>query len=339
MYDAKARRIRASTYREELKADNADRLTLLDDLRGALRNRQIDVHFQPQVDLASGGICGAEALARWEHPELGRIPPDDFIELAEQAGLIEELTGQVLELATAAAAAWHARDQYLSVSVNISAQSLLDERLETLVARSLISSGIDPAMLMLEITESTMMAEQSQTHRVLNRLSRLGIRLSVDDFGTGFSSLVNLRQLPVDEIKVDKSFVMEMMLEHDDDVIVRSTIDLGHNLGLSVVAEGVETSATQARLRELGCDIAQGYGISRPLPREQFERWLEGRRTTAPGEVDRSSSSGLIDGESDGLAEAVRVLEADGELRQPNRESDHPSLGGGIDLEHHDPLG
>jgi diguanylate cyclase (GGDEF)-like protein len=290
MYDAKARRIRSSTYREELKADNADRLTLLDDLRTALRNRQLEVHFQPQVDLASGSVCGAEALARWEHPELGRIPPDDFIELAEQAGLIEELTGQVLELATDAAAAWHAKGQYLNVSVNISAQSLLDERLEALVEQALRTSGLNPAMLMLEITESTMMAEQSQTHRVLNRLSRLGIRLSVDDFGTGFSSLVNLRQLPVDEIKVDKSFVMEMMLEHDDDVIVRSTIDLGHNLGLSVVAEGVETAATQARLREFGCDIAQGYGISRPLPRDRFERWLEDRRTVPIPDAEEPAS-------------------------------------------------
>jgi diguanylate cyclase (GGDEF)-like protein len=284
MYDAKARRIRSSTYREELKTDNADRLTLLDDLRAALRNRELDVHFQPQIDLSTGVVCAAEALARWEHPELGRIPPDDFIELAEQAGLIEDLTEQVLGLATDAAAAWHARGQHIGVSVNISAQSLLDERLEALVAKALVSSGMNPGLLMLEITESTMMAEENPTNRVLSRLSELGVRLSVDDFGTGFSSLVNLRQLKVDEIKIDKSFVMDMMLEHDDDVIVRSTIDLGHNLGLSVVAEGVETAATQARLRELGCDIAQGYGISRPLPRDRFDRWLEDRQTSrVPG--------------------------------------------------------
>jgi diguanylate cyclase (GGDEF)-like protein len=277
MYDAKTRRIRVSTYRSELEENSAERLTLLNDLRTALRQEKIEVHFQPQVALRSGRVSGVEALARWEHPDLGRIRPDIFIEIAEQAGLIEELTSQVLTLATNAAADWHRAGLDLSVSVNISAQSLLDERLESIVARTLLASEMKPELLILEITESTMMTDAARTDRVLHGLSELGVRLSVDDFGTGFSSLVNLRNLPVDELKIDRSFVTEMMVKHDDDVIVRSTIDLAHNLGLQVVAEGVETPDVLQRLADLGCDVAQGFGISRPVPREMFETWLAAR--------------------------------------------------------------
>ena len=211
MYDAKARRVRSSTYRGELEVDTADRLTLLDDLRSALRAGDVDVHFQPQVDVTTRDVTGVEALARWDHPVRGRVGPDVFIPLAEQAGLIEELTSQVLRLATAAAADWHRAGQHLNVSVNISAQSLLDERLEAIVADALRASGIPPTYLTLEITESTVMADGGQTTQVLQGLADLGVRLSVDDFGTGFSSLVNLRNLAVDEVKIDRSFVMDMM--------------------------------------------------------------------------------------------------------------------------------
>ena len=293
MYDAKTRRIRFSTYRSELEENSAERLTLLNDLRAALKQQKIEVHFQPQVALCSGRVCGVEALARWEHPELGRIRPDIFIEIAEQAGLIEELTSQVLNLATSAAADWHREGLDLSVSVNISAQSLLDERLESIVAETLLTSAMKPELLILEITESTMMVDAARTDRVLHGLSKLGVRLSVDDFGTGFSSLVNLRNLPVDELKIDRSFVTEMMVKHDDDVIVRSTIDLAHNLGLQVVAEGVETDEVLHRLAELQCDIAQGFGISRPIPRAMFEAWLadRGETSTKMGEMSTSSAN------------------------------------------------
>ncbi len=279
MYDAKARRIRSSQYRHELQANSTDRLMLLDDLRSALRAGEIEVHFQPQIELATGIVSGVEALARWEHSTRGRVSPEVFVELAEQAGLIEELTRQVLRLATDAAADWHRQGTMLAVSVNVSAQSLLDERMEAIVAEALMRSGMNPALLTLEITESTVLAEGAQTHDVLRGLAGLGVRLSVDDFGTGFSSLVNLRNLPVHEVKIDRSFVMQMMETHNDEVIVRSTIDLARNLGLTSVAEGVETDAVGDLLAELGCDHAQGYGISRPLPRAMFEAWLADRPT------------------------------------------------------------
>jgi diguanylate cyclase (GGDEF)-like protein len=287
MYDAKTRRVRASTYRDDLEENDATRLTLLADLRAALRDGDLEVHYQPQVDLATGAVCGAEALVRWSHPELGSIAPETFVGLAEQAGLIEELTRQVLTHATLAAAQWQRRGWPLTVSVNISAQSLLDEQLEPLVAEALRSSGLDPARLVLEITETTMMGDPTRTHRMLHRLAELGLGLSVDDFGTGHSSLVNLRHLPVSELKIDRSFVSEMINEHHDDVIVRSTIDLAHNLGLSVVAEGVENDAIRHRLASLGCDIGQGFGISRPIPHDAFLAWVaEHRRPSAFDRID-----------------------------------------------------
>lgn len=274
MHDAKSRRAQTSIYQETLDTNDHNRSTLLNDLRTALREGQIAVHFQPQIDVVTRQVIGAEALARWEHPMKGRIQPGDFIELAEQAGLIEELTGQVLLQACRAMARWNELGFDISVSVNISPQSLMDERLGSVLEQTLGATTIDPARLMLEITETTMMANDDRSHRVLHNLSQLGVQVSVDDFGTGFSSLVNLRRLPVNEIKVDRSFVDSMLHEHDDDIIVRSTIELGHNLGLVVVAEGVETAAVLNRLAELGCDVAQGFGISRPLPAVAFEAWL-----------------------------------------------------------------
>ena len=274
MYDAKSRRTRASLYRASLDKNDNDRSTMLNDLRSALREQQISIHFQPQIDVATRQIVGAEALARWEHPTKGRIHPGDFIELAEQAGLIEELTGQVLALACQATARWNKLGFDISVAVNISPQSLLDERLGSVVEQTLRSTTINPQRLVLEITESTMMADDVRSHRVLHSLSQLGVQVSVDDFGTGFSSLVNLRQLPVNEIKIDRSFVTSMLDELEDQTIVRSTVELGHNLGLRVVAEGVETAGVFHRLAEFGCDIAQGFGICRPLPTATFETWL-----------------------------------------------------------------
>lgn len=290
MYDAKRRRTRSQLYHPGLRADTAERLLLLDDLRVALREGQLNVHYQPQLEVATGLVCGAEALARWEHPRLGRIGPDVFIELAEQSGLIDEVTRQVLADATMAAAKWHAAGQMLRVSINVSAQSLMDERLVQLVADALMSSGVDPSLVVLEITESTAMGDASQIRDCLERLGEMGVRLSVDDFGTGFSSLVNLRRLDVDEIKIDKSFVVDMILQEEDEVIVRSTIDLGHNLGLTVVAEGVETPVAMSKLRDFGCDVIQGYGISRPLPLVSFDRWLTERVTVTARDLAKDAA-------------------------------------------------
>lgn len=275
MFDAKTRRAQTSMYRTSLDRDDNDDSSLLNDLRTALRERQISVHFQPQINVATRLVSGAEALARWEHPTRGRINPADFIELAEQAGLIEEVSRQILELACGAADRWHAMGFDIDVSVNISPRSLLDERLGPIVEETLAASTIDSRRLMLEITESTMVVHDERSHLALHALAQLGVKLSVDDFGTGFSSLANLRRLPVNEIKIDRSFVSSMMAEHDDEIIVRSTVELGRNLGLSVVAEGVETAEMFDRLAEFGCDIAQGFGISRPLPADAFEAWLD----------------------------------------------------------------
>ena len=226
-----------------------------------------------------------------------------FVGLAEQAGLINDLTRSVLRQAAIAAHGWHQRGWEIDLSVNISALSLHDEQLEPLVADELRRTGLDPRRLCLEVTESTMVSEPVRTRRTLHRLEQLGIRLSVDDFGTGHSSLVNLRHLPVGELKIDRSFVSSMMDEHHDDVIVKSTIDLGHNLGMHVVAEGVETEETLARLTALGCDIAQGYHISRPIPGDEFAAFVAGRLGTDPAwEV-----SELVDGWKDPLPPAAET--------------------------------
>lgn len=277
MYDAKARHIRTTVYCDDLEETDATRLTLLADLRTALKNNDVTVDYQPQIDVATGRVIGAEALARWHHPEHGQVNPVVFVGLAEQAGLIEALTEQVLSLATAAAVEWQRRGWDLTVSVNISAQSLLNEGLEHVVAKALSTSGLAPERLTLEITESTMMGETTRTHRILQGLADLGVRLSVDDFGTGYSSLMNLRHFPISELKIDRTFVLDLMHDENDDIIVRSTIDLGQNLGLTVVAEGVENDEVHQRLLELGCDLAQGYGISRPLTPQKFLFWMNDR--------------------------------------------------------------
>ncbi len=283
MYHAKRQRLRAAAYGSSLEARDARRLTLLTDLRSAVRRGELTVHYQPQVELGGGRVIGLEALVRWRHPLGEWIQPDVFVELAEQAGLIDELTEHVLTTASRDTAALLADGYDLRLSVNLSAQSLLDARLEHLVLRSLESGGLAADRLTLEITETTMMSDGDRTAHLLNRLAHWGIEISVDDFGTGFSSLVSLRQMPIAEVKIDRSFVMRMTEEHNDQVIVRSTIELAHNLGLVAIAEGVEDLDTVRMLSELGCDVAQGYGIGRPVPLEDLRPWLARWTTTDAG--------------------------------------------------------
>ncbi len=275
MYEAKRRHERFVVYRDDVEGNDSVRLALLGDLRDALAADDIDVHFQAKLNLRTQHVGAVEALARWEHIERGVIGPNTFIPLAEQAGLIEQLTGKVLDRSLAAVAHWARQGRQMTVAVNISAQSLLNEELPRLVERSLAKNGVAPEKLTLEITESTMMGDARRTLRILQQLDDIGVKMSVDDFGTGFSSMVNLRHLPISEIKIDRSFVREMLIARNDEVIVRSIVDLGHNLGLEVVAEGVETAQVEQRLRAMGCDLAQGYGIARPLPLPKFDRWLE----------------------------------------------------------------
>jgi diguanylate cyclase (GGDEF)-like protein len=259
-----------------------DRLALVGELRRAVAESELVVHYQPLVDLSSGGAQRAEALVRWEHPNRGLLSPAEFLPLAEHTGLIRPVTRYVLDVALRDCALWAQAGLAMGVSVNLSARDLLDLELADEVEELLARHGVDPARLELEITENTILTDPERVRAILCRLRELGVVLGIDDFGTGFSSLGQLKRLPVDVVKIDKSFVLNMAHDENDDVIVRSTIELGHNLGLLVVAEGVETQETWNRLVELGCDTAQGFYLSRPLPKIVLDDWLRKRMPDAP---------------------------------------------------------
>jgi EAL domain-containing protein (putative c-di-GMP-specific phosphodiesterase class I) len=228
-------------------------------------------------------VRSVEALLRWNHPTRGLVGPDEFIPLAQQTGLIKPLTLYVLEEALAQCQAWQREGMRLGMAVNLSVRNLLDAEFPEQVRRLLDKHGVDPGLLELEITESIVLSDPVRTKRVLDKLSAMGVTLSIDDFGTGYSSLAYLSQLPVNEIKIDRSFVMNMAECDNDAVIVRSTIDLGRNLGLQVVAEGVETEAAWDQLSQLGCTLAQGYYLSRPVPAAELTQWLRRRPLEAGG--------------------------------------------------------
>jgi diguanylate cyclase (GGDEF)-like protein len=261
-------------FEPQLDRYSPRRLALAGALRQAIADGEIILYFQPKADLASGRIVGVEALARWQHPELGLIGPTEFVPIAEQTGLIGPLTSHVLDQALRQVREWREGGLELSVAVNLSARSFLDAQLAAEIPPLLERYGIEAQMLELEITESMLMIDPGRAKATLDRLSSIGLSLSVDDFGTGYSSLANLKRLPVDGIKIDKSFVMDMAHDPSDAAIVRSTIDLAHNLGLRVVAEGVENQESWRRLREQGCDLAQGFHVSRPLPGGELGRLI-----------------------------------------------------------------
>jgi EAL domain-containing protein (putative c-di-GMP-specific phosphodiesterase class I) len=244
------------------------------ELRHAIDRDQLLLLYQPKIDLKTTRVVGVEALVRWRHPERGMVPPDQFIPVAERSGLIRPLTLWVLDAALAQARAWRDAGLELSVAVNLSVRSLHDRDLPHEIARRLSAYQIAPGLLELEITESIIMVDPARAMDVLTQLSQLGVQLSIDDFGTGYSSLGYLKKLPVHQVKIDKSFVLEMERNKDDAVIVRSTIDLAHNLSLKVVAEGVENREIFNRLATQGCDAAQGYYISRPICADEIGRWL-----------------------------------------------------------------
>jgi diguanylate cyclase (GGDEF)-like protein len=276
MYVAKAEKSGAQLYETEQDRHSVQRLALAGELRRAIESDELVLHYQPKVDVADGRVVGAEALCRWQHPSLGMIMPDEFVPLAEHTGLITPMTRQVINLALEQVADWRAKGHRMSVAVNLCARSFLDSQLLDDISELLAVWNVDPSLLELEITESMIVGDPERARAVLEQLNELGITLAIDDFGTGYSSLAYLRQLPVDEIKIDKSFVLQMGANHADETIVRSIIDLAHNLEMRAVAEGVEDSAILTRLGELGCDVAQGYHISRPLPAKSFERWMDG---------------------------------------------------------------
>jgi diguanylate cyclase (GGDEF)-like protein len=275
MYAAKESHSGFKIYAAELDRHSMRRLSVLSDFRRALGSDEIVVYYQPIVDVGDEHVRAAEGLVRWNHPELGVLPPGAFMQIVEQTGLIGPMTRLVLERAIEQCAQWRRSGRQLSVAVNLSVRNLLDRNLPAEIEHMLDAYGLPPAALQLEITESMLMADPERAVATVTRLSGLGAQLSVDDFGTGYSSLANLRRLPIDELKIDRSFVSPMLRDESDLIIVRSTINLGHDLGLRVIAEGVEDEPTLKRLAHLGCDLAQGYQISRPLPSDAFARWLD----------------------------------------------------------------
>jgi len=274
LQDAKSLRKDAVVYELGRDERHLRQLALVRDLRHAIAERALTLHFQPKIDLLTGELTQAEALTRWTHPERGPIPPDEFIPLAERAGLIFDLTRQVLEGVARQWRAWTDRGLHLGIAVNLSAYDLGRPELPGIVHGLLAAYGMPPQAMILELTESAVMEDPASAAEVLRGLREAGLRVAIDDFGTGHSSLSQLKRMPVDELKIDKSFVKGLKPTSEDAAIVRSIVDLGHHLGLQVVAEGVEDSPAWDFLMQSRCDMVQGYYVSRPLPADAFEAFV-----------------------------------------------------------------
>ena len=267
-----------TTWAEDRDPYDPQRLTIAADLRDAIPAGELEVHFQPQVDMRSGTVTGAEALVRWTHPRLGPLRPDQFIPAAEHTGAIDALTFHVLTVAAQTGRRWHDRGWEIDMAVNLSARNLTSPRFAAQVADILEAADFPASSLTLELTESSVMTEAGRALATLDELHALGIELSIDDFGTGYSSLAHLRRLPVGEIKIDKSFVFDLTTNESDEAIVKSMVELGHTLSLRVVVEGVETVEVRDRLAKIGSDRLQGYLVSRPLSASAFESWMHERQ-------------------------------------------------------------
>jgi len=293
MYAAKRGTGRIQPYDPAKDDNNVRYLTLSGALRQALEAGQLSLEYQPKLDLCRGEIRSVEALARWRHPTQGAISPEEFVPQAERTGMIQPFTRWSFEAAFAQLAAWRDKGLDMTLAVNLSARSLHDDTLPETVAALLEHWRVDPTRITLELTESAVMVDPSHAQKSLHRLHDLGLRLSIDDFGTGYSSLSHLQRLPLHELKIDKSFVVNMTKNEQDLVIVRSTIDLAHNLGMSVVAEGLESEEHLCLLRELGCNVGQGFFISEPQPIEALTGWFDrapwrighGERTSGLDEI------------------------------------------------------
>jgi diguanylate cyclase (GGDEF)-like protein len=280
MYAAKGASTGHAVFEASQDHHSPRRLALAAELRGAIERSELVLAYQPKADLRTGRIVGVEALSRWEHPQLGLLDPTEFVPIAEQTGLIIALTSSVLDAALERVASWRALGHDISVAVNLSARSFLDAGLADEIPALLAERGVPPECLELEITESMLMHDPLRARMTLERLAAIGVGVSVDDFGTGYSSLAHLKRLPVDTLKIDKSFVLDMGEDGADEAIVRSMIELAHNLGMRVVAEGVESASNWIRLGELGCDLAQGFHLARPLPASGVLALLEAERET-----------------------------------------------------------
>jgi diguanylate cyclase (GGDEF)-like protein len=274
MYVAKERSTGVQIYSVDIDRHSTVRLGMLSELRAALAEDQLELHFQPKADLRTGDVIGVECLLRWEHPERGVIPPDEFLPLAEQTGLMRLITGFAVDAALGQLSVWWRQGLRIQAAVNVCARDLYDRGFAERLAERIARFEVPPRALMIEVTESVLMADPARAASTLLSLAGMGIGVSLDDFGTGYSSLVHLKRLPVSEVKIDKSFVLRMDVNDDDAAIVRSIIDLAGALGLRVVAEGVETREAWDRLAVYGCDAAQGYYLSRALPAERMTEWL-----------------------------------------------------------------
>jgi diguanylate cyclase (GGDEF)-like protein len=274
MYKAKTSQQAHHVYSTADDADAAANLETVNELRTALKSDQLVLHYQPKVDLDTGEVHSVEALVRWDHPTRGLLYPGAFLSLVEESGLMPALTQVVLAQALDQVADWHRAGHALTVAVNISASSLVDTDLPSQVASMLAARGVPSSALQLEITEEFLMVNRDLARAILTSLRNSGVKISVDDFGTGYSSLAYLRDLPIDEIKLDNSFVIPMIHDARTAAMVSSTIKLAHSLGLRIVAEGVETAGTYTELTRMGCDQAQGYFMSRPVPAAELNHWL-----------------------------------------------------------------
>ena len=274
MYGAKRTQSRLEFFSSELEEEAPRRLVLVTALKRAIDDRSIRLHYQPKVELARGRVVGVEALARWTDPVLGQVGPSAFVPLAERTGLAEPLTSLALEIAAADCRRWQEQGCFVPVAVNVSARVLVDPRLPDLVEDQRRAFGLADDAIEIEITESTLMGDHVQAREALSRLRAIGIRASIDDFGTGYSSLSYLRELPVHALKIDRSFITDLIDEPESEAIVRSIIELARNLGLETVAEGVEDERVCERLTGLGCDYVQGFAIARPMPADAMLRWL-----------------------------------------------------------------
>ena len=280
MYVAKNAGLPLAYYDPDRDHNSVRHLALTGELKRAIEGEELELHYQPKISVETNRVIGVEALARWHHSEHGYIPAEEFITLAEQTGLIQNLTEWALRTSIEQCARWRAAGIDLTVSVNLSAKILQDDGLPQLIGDLLDEYGVEPEWLVAEITESAIMTDSDRSKAVIDRLAEKGMKLSIDDFGTGYSSLAYLKDLPVHELKIDKSFVMDMVNDESDQVIVKSTIQLAHNLGLTVVAEGVESSEALALLADMDSDVAQGYFISKALPIGDFDDWLHTWRAT-----------------------------------------------------------
>ena len=287
MYNAKGARTGVELYRSEDDRAIHRRLALAGDLPHAVREHAFEISYQPQVNATTGQVVAAEALLRWSHPLYGQIPPPEVVALAERTGTLRELTDAILEDALHQRASWVALGHDLTISVNVTARDLADADLPRMVERVLAATGTPAHALTLEITESGVMSDPARCLKVLNQLAALDVRLSVDDFGTGYSSLAYLERLPVHEVKLDRSFVQRLEREAGDGTVVRATIALAHDLGMRVVAEGIESQLAWTRVVDLGCELVQGYWIARPMPGQQLVSWLQ---TSTPGTTNHQIS-------------------------------------------------